>query len=1036
MAHRSSGNEPSGPTTRPLTFGPYRLEGPDGLLWRRGRVVPLPPKATCVLWALVSRAGQLVTKQTLLELGWPDTAVGEAVLTVSIRALREVLDDDRRQPRYIETVHRRGYRFVARVDAGAGEQAPPTAPAAATPPSVPVNEAPAPSPNACVGRGAELARLRQAFEAAGRGHRQMIFVAGDPGIGKTSLIDAFVAELRRGQTIRVGRGQCVEQYGAGEAYLPLLEVLVGLGVGPGAAEVVAGLRQHAPTWLAQLPALLPRAERDALRRQVEGFTRPRMLGELADLADALAAACPMVWVLEDLHWSDTSTVEALAIIARRRVRAPLLVIGSYRPVELILRQHPLKAAKEELRGHGQCAEIVLGPLSDAAVADYLTRRAPGASAPPDVTAFVQRRTQGHPLFMATLADHLVAEGMLAAVAAPARGDRLAAMADEIPEEVQAFIGAQVERLSPRERTILEAASAAGTRFRAASVAAALDGPAAEIEAACDALAERGQFLEDCGVDEWPDGTTSSEYQFRHALYHAALYRRIGSGRQARLHRAIGLQLEKVWGDRAPEMAAELALHFEWGRDVERAVGYRRQAATNALQRWAYPEALDHVARGLDLIGTDASASDQRAQERELQILRGSVLIATQGPASPDVARAFDRARELCQPGEDSSQLFTVLRGQWISHCSRGQLRLARGLGQELQSLGQHKNDAAVLVEAYRALCGVSIHMGEPEVALAHAEQGVALYHAWDHRSFAWRPQEPGVACLCYASYALWYLGYADQALARVRQAVALARELAQPHAQPRTLYSLALVHQLRREAATAHVEAEAAVKLSTDLGFPLYEAWGRGVDGWSLVVQGQGKEGVRQMDQGLLAAEAIGVELCRPYFLARLAEAHASLGQIESGFRVLRKALEVVEKNEERTWEAEIHRLHGDLMLLEAGIEGRPRPVSRRGREAMAPSPSPETRPASRRPGGRGVSEIREAESRAEASFRRAIGVARHQGARSLELRAATSLGRLWHRQGRRAEARDLLDPVYAWFTEGFDTADLAEAKQLTETLA
>src|SRR5262245_505356 len=205
-----------GPTGGPLTFGPYRLEGPDGLLWRRGRVVPVPPKATCVLCALASRAGQLVTKQTLLEIGWPDTAVGEAVLTVSIRALRAVLDDDRSQPRYIETVYRRGYRFVARVDADRGEQAVSTAPAFATTPTDPVDEPSAPSPYACIGRDAELARLRQAFEAAKRGHRQMIFVTGEPGIGKTSLIDAFVVELHRGQTVRVARGQCVEQYGAGE----------------------------------------------------------------------------------------------------------------------------------------------------------------------------------------------------------------------------------------------------------------------------------------------------------------------------------------------------------------------------------------------------------------------------------------------------------------------------------------------------------------------------------------------------------------------------------------------------------------------------------------------------------------------------------------------------------------------------------------------------------------------------------------------------------------------------------------------------
>src|SRR5262245_14485509 len=654
------------PNCGAVRFGPYRLEGPAGLLWRRGRVVPLPPKATCVLWALASRPGQLVTKQALLEIGWPDTAVGDAVLTVSIRTLRQVLDDARSHPRYIETVHRRGYRFVAQVEADAAAQALPTAVVGvAVPPSPFPNQTTAPGSRTCVGREAEWARLRQAFEAAKQGHRQTVFVAGEPGIGKTALVDAFVAELRGGQSVRVGRGQCVEQYGSGEPYLPLLEILAGLGGERGGAEVLAALRQRAPSWLTQLPALLAPAERDTLRRQMEGFTRPVMLRELADLADALSTSFPLVWVLEDLHWSDTSTVEALSTIARRRMHAPLMVIGTYRPVELILRQHPLKAVKEELLGHGQCSEIVLGPLSDAAVQAYLAHRASGTSAPPDVTGLVQQRTQGHPLFMATLTDYLVAEHLLTGPATPARGDRLRAMAAEVPEEVQAFIEAQMGRLSSRERTILEAASAVGARFRADSVAAALGSEVTEIETVCDALADRGQFLEDSGLADWPDGTTSSEYRFRHTLYHAAVYRRLGTGRLARLHRAIGRQLENAWGDRASEMAAELAVHFEWGRDLERAVAYRRDAATNALQRWAYPEALDHIARGLHLIGTAASASDRRARELELQILKGSALVATQGPGSPDVSQTFDRARELCASGGDASQLFTVLRGQWI-----------------------------------------------------------------------------------------------------------------------------------------------------------------------------------------------------------------------------------------------------------------------------------------------------------------------------------------------------------------------------------
>ena len=1005
------------PAGRVLTFGPYRLEGPEGLLWRRGRVVPLPPKATCVLWGLASRPGQLVTKQALLDIGWPDTAVGEAVLTVTIRTLRQVLDDERSQPRYIETVHRRGYRFVAPVEASAEEQALTTTPAEAPPPlSARAVEISTTEPYACVGRDEELARLRVAFEAARRGHRQMVFVAGEPGIGKTVLIDAFVAELRRGLPVMVGRGQCVEQYGAGEPYLPLHELLGGLGSGPSATQVLAGLRQHAPSWLAELPALLPRAERDALRHQIEGLTRPQMLRELADLTDALAATYPLVWILEDLHWSDTSTVEALAVIARRRARAPLLVVGSYRPVDLIMRQHPLKAAKEELRSHGQCVEIVLGPLSDATVAMYLAQRSPDGTAPADVTALVQQRTQGHPLFMAALADYLVAEGMLTGPAT-ARADRVAAVAAEVPQEVQAFIEAQMGRLSSGDRTVLEAASAVGTRFRADCVAAALGTGATEIEMVCDALAERGQFLDDIGIAEWPDGTTSSEYQFRHSLYHMAFYRHLSSGRRGRLHRAIGLYLERAWGNRASEMAAELASHFEWGRDAERAIGYRQQAASYALQRWAYPEALEHVTSALHIIGAGVSGPEQRAHERELQILRGAALIATQAPASPDVAKAFDRARELWEPGGDISELFTILRGLWVSRCARADFHAARGLGEELLGLAQLKNDAALLVEAHRALCAASFHLGEPAASLVHAEQAVALYRPREHRMLAWRHgQDPGVASLAYAAFASWYLGYADQALAKGRRGVELAREMAQAHAQAMAHYALAIVHQLRREPAPAIVEAETAVQLSVDGGFPLYEAFGRQVNGWALVVQGQAEEGIRQMEQGLLATETIGVKMYASHFLARLAEAHAFLGQIEEVRRFLDRAVELMEATMEHVWEAEIYRLQGQLALLEAGIEG------------------PST--ASKRRRVRAGSEVREAESQAEAWFRRAIDVARHQETRSLELRAATSLARLWHRQGRRAEARDLLEPVHAWFTEGFDTADLSEARQLAKSLA
>ena len=384
--------------------------------------------------------------------------------------------------------------------------------------------------------------------------------------------------------------------------------------------------------------------------------------------------------------------------------------------------------------------------------------------------------------------------------------------------------------------------------------------------------------------KWPDGTIRSEYQFRHALFHVALYRRLGSGRLARLHRAIGLELEKAWGDRAPETAAELALHFEWGRDVERAVGYRRQAATNALQRWAYPEALDHIARGLHLIGTGASGPDERAQERELQIQRGSVLIATPGSRLPDVARAFDRARELCEPGEDSSELFTVLRGQWFSHLNRGKLRAALPWGRSSwpwRSSGTTRGSWWKPTEPWRRPPRFWESCRRLGPTLSEVSGPVPSPGASNARVASWpgpRRRVPG--------------------LRRVRP---VAPRIRRPGARPGSPGRGAgpgagsslrggdgPLHAGGRASAAARggdrdAEAEAAVQLSTDLGFPLYDAWGREVHGWALVVQGRAEEGIGQMERGLLATEAIGAELYRPYFLARLAEAHASLGQIESG---------------------------------------------------------------------------------------------------------------------------------------------------------
>jgi DNA-binding winged helix-turn-helix (wHTH) protein/predicted ATPase len=383
-----------------MQFGPYRLDGARGQLWRHTQVIKLSPKATAVLWCLVRQAGQVVTKATLLDTVWPETAVSEGVLSVCMRDLRRALGDDPRQPRYIETVHTRGYRFVAPVEPlHTPRPEPGDLPAlAADPLALPV----APG---LVGREAEMAQVQACLERARRGERQVLFITGEAGIGKTALVEACVTALPAQETPWVGWGQCVDAYGPGTGYLPVLEALGRLCQGLAGNTVRAQLRQWAPAWLAQLPGVLPAAEQARLQQRTRGMTRDRLFCELAEALEALTAAHLLVVVLEDLHWSDPSTVDVLTMLARRREPARLLLLGTYRPVELVLRTHPLKPAKAELHLHGQCTEVALGVLPETAVAAYVAQRFPAPVAE-TIAPVLYQRTAGHPLFMVHLATYL------------------------------------------------------------------------------------------------------------------------------------------------------------------------------------------------------------------------------------------------------------------------------------------------------------------------------------------------------------------------------------------------------------------------------------------------------------------------------------------------------------------------------------------------------------------------------------------------------------------------------------------------------
>jgi predicted ATPase len=932
---------------------------------------------------LVAHPGQLLTKAALLEALWPETMVSEIVLSVCIRELRQVLGDDAKAPRFIETVHRRGYRFIGHL---------PTVHL-----SAPRISSPAPPP-LIAGRERELDTLHGALPTALTGVRQLLFVTGEAGLGKTTLVEAFLTALEAYGPLWIGRGQCLEHYGAGEAYLPVLEALGRLCRGPGGKEVVTLLGQQAPTWLVQMPGLVRAADLEALQRRIAGATRDRMLRELAEALELLTARQPLLLVLEDLHWSDYSTLDVLAMLARRREPARLLLLGTYRLPDALQRGHPLHTVHHELQRHGQCTELPLPLLPEAAVAAYLATRFPDARLPAGLARLVHQRTEGNPLFMVTVVEEWVRRGWLA----PADESwtlrvALADVASTVPEGLRQMLEQQLERLSPMDQRVLEVGSVAGATFSAAAVAAGLAHEVVEVDDWCAGLARRRQWLEAYGEQVWSDGTVAGSYRFTHALYQEVAYHRLTAARRTQLHRRIGEREEGGYGSQVRERAAELAMHFARGQDTHRAVRYLQYAGENALQRSAHPEALQHLTQGLALLATLPETLARTQQELDLQIALAQALSATKSHGAPEVEQTYARARALCAQIGETPQIFPALWGLWRFYNARAALLTVRELGEQLVQLAERQADPTHRMAAYAALGQSLLGFGEYAAAWTHLEQGIALIDQTTQRTLALRHGEaPGVRCLGVAAVTLWCLGYPTQAVRRNQEALALAQALAHPYSLETAESQAISLHASRREAQAVQVQTDALLTLATAQRFQQWVAHATFWQGWILAVQGQGLAGMAQMHQGLAAIMATGRRVTRLRYLVLLAEAAGHAGQVAEGLRLLADAWVTLEESKQGQLLAETHRVQGELLL----------------RQAVPDEPQ------------------------AEACFQQALAIARRQQAKSWELRAATSLSRLWQQRGKRDEAYELLAPIYSWFTEGFDTADLQEAKALLEALS
>jgi predicted ATPase len=613
---------------------------------------------------------------------------------------------------------------------------------------------------------------------------------------------------------------------------------------------------------------------------------------------------------------------------------------------------------------------------------------------------IHQRTDGHPLFMVAVVDALVQQGRL--VEHHGRWvlqGEIEPMTLVVPESLQRLVEQQFFQLGLDDQRVLEASSVAGVQFSAAAVAAGLEERDEVVEARCSKMAQRGQFLQSDGVEEWPDGTTVSGFRFRHTLYQQVVYDRLPVGRRIALHARVGERLEAGYRELATEHTVELATHFEQGRRFSSAQHYLRLAAEKALQRHAYQEAIGLLRRCLAMLPRLQEASEASKWELDVSIALGQALTIAQGPGAPAVAEIYARARQLCSQVGDIPQHIAVLRGLRRAAQGRGEPRAAEPLAEEFLRAAEQAQDATLLIEGHVALGVCLFYLGQLPTAHARLQEALAISDTHPTQTYFFPAgQDLRVLGLTYGAMVLWLLGYPEQALAQSRRAIQVAEQTGRPWDLAMALGYAALVHVLRGDRQAALERAAAAMQVATGQGVSPWAGRSLMLRGWALIEQGEDTAGLALMQQGLTSWEATGQELGKTFWLGLLGGQYAKAGRVVEGLQVIDAALALVQTREMRLWEPELHRVRGELILQQAASKAE--------------------------------------RASAEVCLRQAFEIACSQQAISLQLRAALSLSRLWRLQGQQQAARQCLEESYRGFTEGFGTTDLLEAKSVLEQLA
>jgi predicted ATPase len=856
-----------------------------------------------------------------------------------------------------------------------------------------------------VGREQEIRLLVERWAQVKEGVGQVVLLNGEAGIGKSRLVQVLKEQVATEPQAWLTPCQC-SPYHQNTALYPMIDLLERVVLRfdreESPQQKLHKLEGHLVQYGFPLAEAVPlhaallsiplTADYAPLTMSPEQHKQQTLHALLTTLR-RIAAQQPVLFVMEDLHWVDPSTLEFLSLLVDQGPTTRILALLTCRP-----------DFTAPWTGRSHLTQVTLPRLPRRQAAEMAGRVAHSKTLPAEVMEQVVAKTDGVPLFVEELTKMVLESGLLQereegyALTGP-----LPPLA--IPTTLHDSLMARLDRLAA-VKGLAQLGATLGREFSYALLQAVSPWDEATLQRGLHQLVE-AEFLYQQGLP--PQAT----YLFKHALIQDAAYQSLLRSTRQQYHQRIAQVLEARFPERCETQPELLAHHYTEAGLTAQAIPYWQRAGQRAVQHSAHLEAIGHLTRGLDLLKTLPDSLERAQQELTLQTALGVPLLATKSFGAPEVERVYARARALCHQVGATPQLFSVLWGIWWAYENRAALQTARELAEQLLTLAQRQHEAALLLQAHRAMGQTLYWLGELTQARAHLEQGIALYDPQQHRSSAFLyGQDPGVGLRNFVALVLWFLGYPEQAVGRIHEAVALAQEVAHPFSLAFALSFVSWLHHYRRESPATQAGAEAALALCREHRFAFFLAQQTVLQGWAWAEQGHVEEGMAQMRQGLAAykevfgPQATGAEGERPYLLALFAEAYGKRGQPHEGVRIVEEALTAAQKC--AVWDGELYRVKGELLLTQVAMRDSRLPLS------AATSL---------------VAEV-------EICFRQALDITRRHQAKALELRAAMSLARLWQQQGKRQEAHDLLASVYNWFTEGFDTADLKDAKALLDELS